>query len=288
MRRRKNHLLRPFLIALGLMALLLVLGTYLSRLLAPSSAAPEPVTIPDQEERQATNPWGWVSQAAAQNEYDENGFLSVGGVVDYHAGGKWALQGLDLSAHNGEIDWAQVKNAGIDFVILQLGYRGYTAGTLSVDEAFFRNLDGATEQGIAVGAYFFSQALSEEEAREEADFVVKTLSGCKLDLPIYFDWETVSGGGRSDQMDTARLTDCALAFCRRIEDAGFQAGIYFNQEHGYFAYNLDLLGDYSFWLAEYASVPSFYFHFDLWQYTPSGSVPGIEGSVDRNLLFPEP
>ncbi len=280
---RRSPLLRAFLLALVIGGVLLLSGTVLGRFLTQRpKPEPEPVTPPS-EARTVT--WDWLSQDTPPNPYDPLGFTVRDGVVSYTGSGVTALQGVDLSAHNGDIDWAQVWDAGIDFAILQLGYRGYTAGNLNVDEAFFSNLDSAVAAGVKVGVYFFSQAKTVEEAEEEARFVVKTLAGCRLDLPVYFDWETITNGGRTDAVDQEQLTAFALAFCRIVEDAGFQAGVYFNQHAGYYSYNLDALEGYSFWLAEYSAAPTFYFRFDLWQYSAAGSVPGIQGDVDRNLYF---
>lgn len=282
---RRFPLLRAFLLALVIGGAALLIGTVLGRvLLSRPESDPEPVEPPTKSETR-TQTWDWLSQDTPPNPYDPLDFSSQDGVISYHGSGVTALQGVDISAHNGDIDWKQAAEAGIDFAILQLGYRGYTAGNLNVDEAFFRNLDGATDAGVKVGVYFFSQAKNVAEAEEEARFVVKALAGCRLDLPIYFDWETVTGGGRTDAVDQEQLTAFALAFCRIVEDAGFRAGIYFNQHAGYYCYNLDALEGYSFWLAEYSAAPSFYFRFDLWQYSADGSVPGIEGAVDRNLFF---
>ncbi|MBO6054053.1 MAG: glycoside hydrolase family 25 protein [Oscillospiraceae bacterium] len=270
------------------MAALLIVGSILGRSMRSSREVTAVIPKEDavrQPPETLDVTWNWLSRNAARNTYDPNGFTKENGIIRYRSGTVSSLQGLDLSAHNGEIDWEQVSGAGIDFVILQLGYRGYTKGNLNVDTAFFHNLDDATAHGIAVGVYFFSQATSADEAKEEAEYIVKTLAGCKLDLPVYFDWETVQNGGRTDSVDQEQLSSYALAFCKTIEDAGFKAGIYFNQHAGYYSYNLDVLEDYSFWLAEYDSVPAFYFDFDLWQYSADGTVAGISGQVDRNLLF---
>ena len=285
---RRFSLVKAFLLAGIIMVILLIGGNLLGKALVSSREVTAVIPKEDavrQTPEELDVTWRWLSRNAARNTFDPNGFSQEDGVIRYRSGNVSSLQGLDLSSHNGEIDWAQVSDAGIDFVILQLGYRGYTAGNLNVDNAFFHNLDEATAHGIAVGVYFFSQAINADEAKEEAEYIVKTLAGCTLQLPIYFDWETVQNGGRTDSVDQEQLSSYALAFCKTIEDAGFKAGIYFNQHAGYYSYNLDLLEDYSFWLAEYDAVPAFYFDFDLWQYSASGTVAGITGQVDRNLLF---
>ena len=198
-----------------------------------------------------------------------------------------ALAGVDVSAHQGAIDWARVKAAGVDFAIIRAAYRGYGVGGLIEDECFRQNLEGARAAGVQVGLYFFSQAISEAEAEEEADYIVSLLGGEALDYPIYFDWEEVSEeGSRTRNMGTYEVGNYALAFCKRITEAGYAAGVYFNQRYGYTIMQLEQLADYSFWLAEYREAPSFLYDFDVWQYTGQGTVDGIETIVDLDLFFP--
>ena len=195
-----------------------------------------------------------------------------------------ALQGIDVSSHQGEIDWQRVKAAGIDFAILQIGYRGYSAGKLNKDSRFETNLAEARAAGVRVGVYFYSQACSEEEALEEADFVLQELDGRSLDLPVFYDWEEVTDG-RTVGMATSAVGDYALAFCRRITAGGEKAGVYFNQKYGYDIMHLEALTDYMFWLAEYRSYQSFDSAVAIWQYTGQGHVDGIDIQVDRDLMY---
>lgn len=192
--------------------------------------------------------------------------------------------GIDVSSHQGEIDWAQVSAAGIDFVMLRAGRRGYTEGGLFPDDMFRRNIDGALAAGLEVGVYFFSQAITVEEAGEEADYVLELIGDYDISYPVAFDWEFISEDqARTDGLGAEEMTQCAAAFCDAIAEAGYAPVIYFNVSQGYLSYQLDQLTDYSFWLAEYHDSPGFYYHFDLWQYTHQGSVPGISGAVDMDL-----
>lgn len=193
--------------------------------------------------------------------------------------------GIDVSVFQGDIDWDSVKNDGIDFVMLRAGYRGYgEKGIMGEDANFRKNYDGAKKAGLKVGVYFFSQATSEAEAREEAEFLLEIIKDCRLDYPVAYDWEFVDNDeARTNGMSGKAVTACAKAFCEKITEAGYTPLIYFNCETGYFNYELSLVKDIDFWLAEYYDTPSFYYNYKVWQYTKSGTVNGIDGNVDINI-----
>ena len=198
------------------------------------------------------------------------------------------LTGVDVSEHQETIDWAAVRAAGVDFAILRIGYRGYTEGSLREDSWFAENYTAARAAGVQVGVYFFSQATTLEEAREEAEYTLELLDGRTLELPVFYDWETVAGSTRIPSPDGLPLTQCAAAFCQTVEAAGYTAGVYFNQTYGYTYFDLSYLQDYVLWLAEYGTTPEFLYHFDCLQYSSTGAVDGITGDVDLNLfLMPE-
>lgn len=222
------------------------------------------------------------------NRYIPEGFhMDESGRVTYQQAGLSAKEGIDVSYHQGQIDWPAVAADGIEFAIIRLGYRGYTEGALKMDVRFEENLRGALDAGLEVGVYFFSQALTPGEAEEEARFVLDALGGQELTYPVTFDWEPITPGkeARTDGMDGQTLTQCAAAFCETIRDGGYEPAVYFNQDMGYLTFDLGQLAHIPFWLAEYDSAPDFYYHFDLWQYTHEGAVNGIRGRVDRNLDF---
>ena len=171
--------------------------------------------------------------------------------------------------------------------MIRLGYRGYTEGEIGLDPYFLRNIEGAQAAGLDVGVYFFSQAITKDEAVEEAKFVLNWIEGYELDYPIFFDWEDIEAEARTDGMDSVTLTACAVAFCKRVELNGYRAGVYFNQRFGYEEFDLRELQDYELWLAEYALSPSFPYHFDVWQYANDGMLSGVDGPVDLNLAFVE-
>ncbi len=221
------------------------------------------------------------------NPYDKDAFgLDEKGRVTYAQDGRRAKTGIDVSTHQKDIDWPAVAADGIDFAILRLGHRGYTEGGLFLDEAFEKNLQGALDAGLEVGVYFFSQAVTPREAEEEAEYVLDVLDGQALAFPVAFDWESIPGDdARTDGLDGEGMTRCAAAFCRRIEAGGYRPAVYFNQTQGYLRYDLRELTKYDLWLAEYDTVPDFYYHFDLWQYSHTGRVDGIQGDVDMDLAF---
>ncbi len=216
------------------------------------------------------------------NQYEQENFYMDGDFLRYTD--REHMVGIDVSEHQGEIDWKAVADSGAEFAILRLGYRGSTVGDLYIDEHFYTNLQGAKANGLAVGVYFFSQAKDEVEAREEAEFVLATLEGQELELPIFYDWEFI--GGRIENERAVPMTQCAEAFCQTVLSRGYEAGVYFNQTYGNNYLDLFALRNYTLWLAEYDTTPDFPHHFDCLQYTDSGELDGIDGSVDLDLYFP--
>ena len=174
---------------------------------------------------------------------------------------------------------------GAIVAMIRVGYRGYTEGEIQPDDYFTQNIEGALAAGLDVGVYFFSQALDEKEAIDEANFVLESIKDYPLSYPVIFDWEDIQADARTDGMDSVQLTKNAIAFCAAVEKAGYRAGVYFNQRFGYEEFDLESLQDYVFWLAEYNETPSFSYHFQLWQYCNDGRVDGIQTDVDLNLAF---
>ena len=200
------------------------------------------------------------------------------------------LKGMDVSKFQGEIDWEAVAASGVEFAMIRAGYRGYgEAGTLREDLFFQANMDGALANGIAVGVYFFSQALNAEEAVEEAAFLLELLEPYgpgALALPVYFDWEDITHDtARTNGLDGEIITDCALAFTDAMEAAGYAAGVYAYRYLGYFQYDLTRLAGLSLWIGAVGDWPDFYYAHELWQYSIEGDLPGIDGNVDLDLRF---
>lgn len=222
------------------------------------------------------------------NPYLTEDFVYEDGYLTCLAADSWL--GVDVSEHQGIIDWETVATTPVQFAMVRLGFRGWgSEGKIHADAQGIQNLTGAQEVGLQVGVYFFSQAISEEEAVEEARFLLQLLDGRELDLPVVFDWETVSSeDARTIHMDAKTLHACTLAFCRTIEEAGYDAMVYFNLDLGRRMFQLLKLQEegYDFWLAMYSDKLNYAYRVQMWQYTSSGTVAGIQGKVDLNLYFP--
>ena len=194
-------------------------------------------------------------------------------------------RGLDVSVYQEDIDWAQVRDAGFDFVFIRIGYRGYSVGEIFADDRARENLAGAKAAGLDVGVYFYAQSITPEEAREEAQWCLDFLAGESLQLPVVYDWEWVDRSARTGQMDKATLTECAKTFCHTIESGGYAPMLYFNSHVSRDLLDLEQLAQYPFWLAQYRDQMDYPYQVDVWQYTEEGNVPGIEGDVDIDLMF---
>ena len=227
-----------------------------------------------------------ISSKVARHNYDLERFqMDDDGYMRYSDDNiKKAKLGIDVSGHQGTIDWDQVKEAGIQFAMIRLGYRGYTQGGLALDDNYVTNIETALESKMPVGVYFYTQAVSYEEGVEEAQYVLKNIADYKISYPVVIDTEKMEAdGARANDISNEERTDAIVGFCDTIKDAGYTPMIYANRN--WYAQNLDMdrLGDYQLWLAQYSNVPDFPYLFTGWQYTSEGSVPGISGSVDIDV-----
>ena len=220
-----------------------------------------------------------------ENEYDPALFYTENNRIYYDS--ENAQYGIDVSSHQEDIDWEAVAADGIDYAILRAAYRGYgSKGTLGEDEYFRQNAEAALNAGLDIGAYVFSQAITVEEAIEEADFILSIVKDYDMEYPIVYDWEPIiDDTARTDNVTNEELTQFALAFCQRIEEAGYHAAVYLNTSQGYMEYNLEPISEYDIWLADYDDTSDFYYHFNMWQYTNEGAVNGVTGPVDMNISF---
>lgn len=217
------------------------------------------------------------------NPYDAAAFSVQNGRTVYDDGATKVRYGIDVSKYQGEIDWKKVAADGVEFAIIRCGYRGSATGSLNEDPYFQDNIRGALENGIEVGVYFFSQALNVAEAMEELNYTLELIRGWDVTLPVVYDWEQY--GGRSSAPDWNAVTDCIVAFCDGVAAAGYQPMTYYNPSMAYLRIDLQRLTAYPIWLAHYAQVTNYYYDFQMWQYTSSGHVDGIEGRVDMDILF---
>ncbi|WOC31420.1 MULTISPECIES: glycoside hydrolase family 25 protein [Caproicibacterium] len=226
----------------------------------------------------------------AKNTYVNSKFSKKNGLLSY--ADKNAVRGIDVSEWQGNINWKKVKAAGIDFAIVRVGYRGQTVGKIFADKKFQQNMTGASAAGVELGVYFYSQAVTKAEAEEEAAYVLQKIAPYKLKWPVAFDWEpgeaangTATGSTRTDPVTPTQVTQFVKAFCSKIQAYGYQPCFYTNKNMGYATFNLKALEAYPMWYAEYQDLPSFYYHFDLWQYASKGKVNGISNTVDLNIAF---
>ncbi len=211
----------------------------------------------------------------------ENGrfqYLENGQVVSH--------MGIDVSKYQGSIDWEKVAADGVEFVFLRLGLRGYESGKLVEDETFQANIQGALAHGIKVGVYFFSQAVTEAEAVEEANFVLERIAPYQIDCPVVFDVEKVgSSTARMNQLTPQERTNVTIAFLDTIEAAGYKSMFYHNMETALLLLELERLENYDKWFAYYGEDLYYPYAYGVWQYSEKGSVNGISGEVDMNIAF---
>lgn len=211
--------------------------------------------------------------------------------ISYNFGSDGALQqgsgknGIDVSSHQGNIDWASVKAAGINFAIIRVGYRGSQTGALVEDSCFKKNIQGATANGINVGVYFFTQATTEAEAVEEASMALTLCSGYNLSYPIFVDTENGSGAARANGLDKGSRTACVAAFCKTIANGGRKAGVYASKSWYNNKIDASAFSNYFIWVAQYNTTCNYKGKYNMWQYSSKGSVPGIKGNVDVNIAY---
>ena len=231
--------------------------------------------------------WITPQDGVALNDLDKSEFINdASGNLTYTGREYKASRGVDVSSYQGDIDWQQVYDSGVRFAIVRAGGMYYGSGELYTDDNFIKNIEGAKAAGLRVGAYFFSQAISDDEAEAEAKFVLDLLGDRKLDLPVFFDWERISGDtARTDGLDNETLTACAVRFCQTIESACYDAGVYIYNDTGYYGYDLAQLEDYTFWCVGISTYPCFYYAHEFWQYSFKGTVPGINADCDLNMMF---
>lgn len=267
------------------LAVALMVGTVLC-MKQCTAEMPGPTVLETQPSSSAPSA-GSTGPTLAPNPYGPGDFAYDNGYLTCLSGA--SLLGVDVSEYQGQINWQKVAQSDVDFAIIRLGFRAWGAsGDLHTDAYALENLQGAAQAGLQIGVYFFSQAITEEEAEEEADMVLDMLAGMKLDLPVVFDWERVSASdARTAGMTSKQLNACAMAFCSKIEEAGYEAMVYFNQDMAKRMFDLQALQDagFDFWLAMYTNSMTYPHKIAMWQYSDGGTVPGIEGNVDLNLYF---
>lgn len=231
-----------------------------------------------------------LNEAWAKHPYDTTGFVMTEDGMTFTQEGYTTRKGIDVSVYQGNIDWDKVKADGYDFVIMRIGFRGYgSAGNICEDKMFAKHYKGAKAAGLDVGVYFFSQAISEEEAVEEAAFVVKQLESVgatpeELTLPVVFDPESIlDAEARTDDVTGEQFTANTIAFCEAIKEAGYQPMTYCNMKWQAYLLDLGQLEEYPLWYADYEPIPQTPYDFVMWQYSESSRVDGVSDPVDTDL-----
>ncbi len=197
------------------------------------------------------------------------------------------IAGIDVSRYQDQVDWQKVADSGMEFAIVRIGYRTYGGGIITPDPNAKANYQGAKKAGLKVGVYFFSQAISIGEAMEEAQWVMDALEGWELDLPVVFDWELPADNPRTQDVTAGELTAYTRVFKRILENNGYDVMLYFNRHLSTNRLKMHRLLDMPHWLAMYSSEMAYPYDFDMWQYSDTGHVPGIQGDVDLNILLPD-
>ena len=205
--------------------------------------------------------------------------------TEFAASGEYVKKGIDVSKWNETIDWEAVKEDGVEFAIIRCGYRGSLSGSLILDPMYEQNIRGAIDADIPVGVYFFTQAVNEVEAVEEASMVISLIRQYDVDYPVFLDSESAGGNGRADDLNAEDRTRIHKAFLETIANAGYATGIYASANWLNERVDMTELSDYHTWLAEYAEVPSYDGYYHMWQYTSKGSIDGISTNVDLNLCY---
>ncbi|MCC8356645.1 MAG: glycoside hydrolase family 25 protein [Oscillospiraceae bacterium] len=289
----KNRILSLILIILLLVSLTVVLVVLAVRNVHKEEAV-EPTPTADPYEGLVLVPDGsggtmWVAEATELTPFalDADAFSVTDGIASYSGDDATLVLGVDVSEHQGSIDWQAVADAGIEFAIIRCGWRGYSGGSLNTDSLFQENVEGALAAGLDVGVYFFSQAVSVVEAAEEAILTLELIDGYDISLPVFFDWDTIGTGesARTDNVNANTVTEACLEFCQLIESEGYEAGVYAYLNLAYFTYDLNQLKDLTIWMGNPGSQPEFYYEHTYWQYSFTGSVDGIEGDVDMDVMY---
>ena len=274
-RRRRRKLRHPILLTVVLSMILfsmVIIGIRLNQR--------EKQEIYEGEERMYVSPFVYHSFDWSYLEMD-------GPFVSYEDENYYSVQGIDVSAHQKEIDWDQVYDQGIRFAMIRVGYRGYETGIIHKDKYFDRNMQEAKRLGIKTGVYFYSQAVNPDEAREEADFLLSQIRGYDIDLPVVFDMEEADTGenGRILALSREEKTECAVTFLHHVQSAGYPVMLYNSTNLFDELFVMDYLAEFEIWVAEYASQPHYPYMFSMWQYTSSAEIEGITGGMDMDIMF---
>lgn len=236
-----------------------------------------------------TEEWVLISPYLKKNTYDFTNLSESANIRKYTENGKKISRiGVNISKHSSSVNFKSMKSAGIDYVMLRVGARGYGTGQISLDDNFVKNIEDAIEAGLDIGVYFYSQAINQDEAVQEANFVVQNLEPYKahINYPVAFDMENVANDrARIDGLSRDDKTAVTAAFLSGVQAAGYIPMLYGNKE--WLIKNVDLtkLQDYDVWLSDDTDIPDYPYLFTMWQYTATGTVNGVSGDASLNICF---
>ena len=260
-----------------------------SVVLSDTNQNPEEITIYDIEDGYLKVPF---NKEADKHNYDWSKLSKTNGMYKYEDDNYTSKLGIDVSSHQKDINWKKVKEAGIDFVIIRIGYRGYgESGKVTIDSYFEKNYEGARAAGLDVGVYFFSQAITVDEVKEEAEFVFKHLKGKEISYPVVYDLEKIKNEpARTDNLTSEQINDMTLEFCNLVKEKGYTPSVYGNSKTFTTKMALEKFNDIDKWYAGYPEAgnydyPFYPYEFNLWQYTETGTLPGVNTQVDINIEF---
>lgn len=231
--------------------------------------------------------WVLISPYLPKNQYDYTKLVCQSNIMKYYEDGKQvSFVGADISKYQDYVDFVKLKKAGVDYVMLRVGARGYGSGQLVLDEYLADNLKRATDAGLKIGVYFFSQAVSVEEAVEEANMVLENIKDYKIAYPVAYDMEYMENDtSRIEKLSKSEKTTITKAFLDVVKNAGYTPMIYGNKE--WLIKNIDMskLTAYDVWLSQQTDVPDYPYQFTMWQYSTSATIDGIAGYANLNISF---
>lgn len=234
-----------------------------------------------------TEEWVLISPYLNKNTYDFTNLVSQSNVMKYYENGKKvSFFGVDISKYQDYIDFHSLKSEGVDYVMIRVGARGYSTGQITLDENFNDNIVRAKDAGLDVGVYFYSQAITEEEAVEEANFVIEQIKEYEIDYPVAFQMEKVPNDkARIDELSKSDKTTMARTFLNTVKEAGYSPMVYGNKEWLIKEVDLSKLSDYDIWLSQNGDIPDYPYRFSMWQYSNTGDINGISGYANLNVTF---
>lgn len=236
-----------------------------------------------------TEEWVLINPYLTKNTYDFTNMSESANIRKYTENGKKiSYVGADISKHDGEVNFNSMKAAGVDYVMIRLGARGYATGQLTLDEYFVENIEAAIEAGLDIGIYFYSQAISQEEANQEANFVIQNLEPYRANIkyPVAFAMESISNDqARTDALSRTDKTTIANTFLGGIQVAGYVPMLYGNKEYLIKSVDMTQLQNYDVWLAQEQDIPDYPYQYTMWQYTTTGVLNGIKGDANLNICF---